>query len=782
MTADDRAALDRVLDEALSLPPEQWEPLVRMRFDERPDLVSEARSLLEHADAARARLPAADEFPRPERAGPYRLVRELGRGGMGVVFLGERDDGRFEQRVAVKLLPPVWGLASSARLFDAERRILARLEHPHICHILDAGQTPEGWPFLAMELVDGDTLDKWLANAQPSERQRLAVFLQICDAVRYAHSNLVIHCDLKPRNILISPSGGAKLLDFGVAKLLAEQGETQPAARMATPKYASPEQLRGEPATTASDVYTLGLVLRETAGPSPAPDLQAIADKAAAPDPAMRYGSAAQLSDDIERYIAKAPVLAQRQTFGYVTSRLLARYKLEAGLAAVAAALLVAGLAGVLWQARVAGRERVRAVRHFENIRRLAGSLVFDLHDRIEKVPGALDAREALLRRGIEYLDILAKDAGSDPGVLLEAAQAYRRVARLQYDSDKPNRADLEGAIATLEKADAAARAATRLAPGCRDCQLELLRAMVDRTSRLATRAFHRSLPDDRTGRELAEEALRLSRRLAGEVSGNVETAEALGSAQFSLGATYESFNAENAINAYRDSLASFRQVLVLTPADPERRRNVARTARALGTVLTTSRKWTEAKPYLEEALEIDESLMQQYPHDSMRALNVTFDLSCLFTAAGRAGDWTTALPLAARMARIREEIVQRDPSDRNAEVRLWFAYTNSVAEALVNLNRPIEALAALERARAIELHLPKDVLQPIHVARARYNEGLAKELSGNRSAACALLRESGQLLSSVPRTPGTNEVRLEIEKALDRCGKLSPGPPPATR
>ncbi len=767
MTPEDRAALEQLLDEALSLAPEQWEPLVKARFEDRPELIREARSLLEHAEAASARFPAPEEVPLPKRAGPYRLIQELGRGGMGVVFLGERDDGRFEQRVAVKLLPPLWGMAGSTRRFDAECRILARLEHPRICRILDSGRTAEGWPFLTMELVDGRTLDRWCANTHPSESQKLAVFLQICSAVQYAHSNLVIHRDLKPPNIIINAAGDAKLLDFGIAKLLsADTGEAQPTIPMLTPKYASPEQLEGEPATTASDVYSLGLILQELTGPQSVPDLQAIVAKAAAKEPAARYGSVAQLAEDIDRYLARAPVLARRQTFAYVASRLLRRYKRETGFAAVAALLLLAGISAVLWESRIAARERARALQHFDNIRKLAGALVFDLHDRIEEVPGALNAREALLARGTEYLDILAKDAGSDPGLLVEVAQAYRRLAGLQFETNKPTRLNLDGAIVSLEKAEVVARAAMSLAPASREPQLELLRVLVQRLSRTTLRSSWHGSSDEKIQRDLGEETLALARNLARKFPADIGE---LGAAQFTLASTYERLDSDRAIEAYRESLENMRLVLAGNPEDPARRRNVAITARALGVALLNAERLKEAKSQLEEALAVDEQL-EASQADDLSALNVTFDLSSLFTVAESAGDLNEALNLALRMTRMREQIVKHDPSDEGARLRLWYAYSNVSAEAFVVLKRPADAIDSIRQARVIESHLSKGKISEKWLARARYNEGRAREMSGNQTAACALFHESNALYGTGSQVFGVDKGLIDTQDALKRC------------
>src|SRR5688500_8639198 len=199
-----------------------------------------------------------------QRVGPFRIVREIGRGGMGTVFLAERDDGQFEQRVALKLVRPIGATDSLVERFLGERRILARLRHPHIASLIDGGVTDDGIPWFAMELVEGKRLDVWCDTARLPIASRLALLESVCQAVQYAHEQFVVHRDLKPSNILVSPTGELKLLDFGIAKLLGGADDATATQTMAmTPQYAAPEQVRGEPASAATDVYALGVLAYE---------------------------------------------------------------------------------------------------------------------------------------------------------------------------------------------------------------------------------------------------------------------------------------------------------------------------------------------------------------------------------------------------------------------------------------------------------------------------------------------------------------------------------------
>src|SRR5512138_1380782 len=268
-------------DRALDLAPEARSAFVERCAADDPSLGDELRAMLARAEESSplderaadfaapmlAALAPSLESPRPHaRFGPYRVLGELGRGGMGTVYLAERADAQYEKRVALKLLPS-WSAADARRVqrFVEERQILAALEHPDIARLVDGGVTAEGLPWFAMEYVDGAPIDRYCDERRLTVDDRLALFCRVCSAVQYAHRNLVVHRDLKPSNILVTADGQPKLLDFGIAKLLgddASPGElTVTGERVLTPLYASPEQIRGEPVSTATDVYALGVLL-----------------------------------------------------------------------------------------------------------------------------------------------------------------------------------------------------------------------------------------------------------------------------------------------------------------------------------------------------------------------------------------------------------------------------------------------------------------------------------------------------------------------------------------
>jgi Protein kinase domain len=378
--------------------------------------------------------------PEPSYCGQYRLIRLLGSGGMGTVYLAERMDGEIQQRVAIKLLHagdhrPAW-----RDRFLMERQLLATLNHPSIVHVIDVGHTEDGRPYLVMEYVQGTPIDA--ACAQVELRDRLAVFLRVCEGVSHAHGRLIIHRDLKPSNILVDITGQPKVLDFGIAKLLDNAGDaTRTGERLLTPNYASPEQLRGEPQTTASDVYSLGAVLwklvtgqspRESqANPALNPpnvpaDLGFILRKALRAEAEERYTSVEALANDIRAFLDSRPVEARSGSTWYRTRKFVRRYRVPV----VAALLVIASLAAGLYATT---RQRAIAERRFALARRLANSLVFDADDKGSHSSGGIELREQISSTAVEYLDALSKEAGKNYALRRELAAGYLRLAAAQY-------------------------------------------------------------------------------------------------------------------------------------------------------------------------------------------------------------------------------------------------------------------------------------------------------------------------------------------------------------
>lgn len=419
--AIDRRQVDTLVTTLRTLPDGARDAALRSACGDDPGLAEAVRAGLAEAGGATlltdgglpAAIPLAPDRWLGRRLGAWRIEGLLGRGGMGMVYLAARDDGAYQQRAALKLMQAGGDEAHLRARFHAERQILARLEHPHIARLLDGGvEADSGVPWLVLEYVEGVDLMAWCQSHRLGVDERLQLFLDVCAAVEHAHRQLVVHRDLKPSNILVDATGQVKLLDFGIAKLLADEGAVQTQMRMFTPAYAAPEQLRGEPATTGVDVYALGLLLYELltgrqpyAGPDTTPheqqrailerdptrpsravlaagstcdytathgsdaralarrlggDLDAIVARAMRKDPVQRYASVAELADDVRRHLAREPVRAHRGGLRYRLGRFLERHALASAFAGLALLGLLAGLGLALWQA---GEARAAAAR-----------------------------------------------------------------------------------------------------------------------------------------------------------------------------------------------------------------------------------------------------------------------------------------------------------------------------------------------------------------------------------------------------------------------------------
>ncbi len=410
-------------ERARAASPEERQALLAALRADAPDLAGELEAMLEATPTAAAlelesRF-SSDETPASlapgDRVGPWRIERFLARGGMGEVYLAARADGVVEQRAAVKLLRP--GIASADLLerFRLERSLLARLEHPAIAPLLDAGTAADGRPYLALRYVEGRAITNYCAESRSSPERRAALFLELCRAVQFAHTNLVVHRDLKPSNVLVSDDGRVHLLDFGIAKLLGPRDDfnaaTEPTRSLElapmTPQRAAPEQRRGEPVTTATDVWALGILLYELFTgrlPPLAPDghagevsartagldrdRAAILARALAREPGRRYPSAGELAADVERWLAGEPVKARPDSLAYRATRFLARHRLAVSGAAAAVLALGALTAFSIARSREAVREREAASRAAMRAEAVV-DLVVELFGGLDPIAGA---------------------------------------------------------------------------------------------------------------------------------------------------------------------------------------------------------------------------------------------------------------------------------------------------------------------------------------------------------------------------------------------------------
>ncbi|HUJ03417.1 MAG TPA: serine/threonine-protein kinase, partial [Rhizomicrobium sp.] len=489
------ARLAQLFQEALDLPADRRSAYLERECGTDAELRREVSALLAADDSAASndawqhnalenekRIAAATpDAALGETIGSYRIVGVIGSGGMGKVYRAVRADAQFEKSVAIKRIRRDLDADQIMARFRGERQILAGLDHPNIARLLDGGADDDGLPYIVMEYIEGAPPPAYLRQNALTLPQCLTLFRKVCAAVHYAHQRMVIHRDLKPGNILVTAEGEPKLLDFGLARLIAAESDfalprTESGLHAMTVRYASPEQVRGQTVTTASDIYSLGVILYEMlTGHSPyrnperssldlmravseedpvrpsewrrelRGDLDNILGKALAKDPAMRYSSADQFSEDIARFLDGRPVAARRAAFSYVAAKFVRRNKIVVAAAAIVVLTLVSALV-------VVARARARAERRFNEVRRLAHSVVFDYHDAIENLPGATPVRERLVADALIYLNSLADEA-DDPGLQREIVDAYVRIGNVQGNSYYANLGNVKGAMDSSRKA-----------------------------------------------------------------------------------------------------------------------------------------------------------------------------------------------------------------------------------------------------------------------------------------------------------------------------------------
>jgi tetratricopeptide (TPR) repeat protein len=522
LPATDWARARALYELAIDLPADQREAFVRAAGD--TDAVcAEVLALLLHSTDAGARPDGFLDTPvgaplRPpardgQRLGPWQLDSPLGSGGMGEVYRAHRADGAYVGGAAVKILKRGMDSVGVLQRFAQEQQALATLNHPHIARLFDAGLTPDGLPYFVMELVEGRAIDEACAGLPLP--QQLQVFLQLADAVAYAHRMLLVHRDLKPGNVLVTADGQVKLLDFGIAKALdANDGAsvdiTAGTQRPFTPSHASPEQVRGERVGTATDIYSLGVLLYQLlTGQRPygrsatnaAEAARAVLEEAptrpsslSPPDEAdstwiahrdtlkgdldnillkalekpldRRYISVDALAADVRAYLTGYPVSAREPMRRYLMAKFVARNRVAVGSAAAAVVALAVGLGATLWQAHEAGIARDEAQRRLADIRTITRDLVFRFGDAVTYLPGGMKVKEDMLQNVLLSLDRLATSADRDPALLADVATTYARLAELQGNDQSMSLGKPEAARINADKAIALA---TELLPQRRD-------------------------------------------------------------------------------------------------------------------------------------------------------------------------------------------------------------------------------------------------------------------------------------------------------------------------
>ena len=726
-------------------------------------LLEEAGSLLRAADEeelftasfASAEPPEIREPHIGRRIGPFELERLLGRGGMGAVYLARRVDGQFDQQVAVKLigLPMVGDLFRER--FRQERQILARLSHPYIARMLDGGVSDDGELYLAMEYANGLPIHQYCAQHSLTTRERIGIFKSVCTAVRFAHQNLVVHRDLKPDNILVLEDGTPKLLDFGTAKLLSPVDETaegeftRQGFSSFTPEYASPEQILGQPVSTASDVYSLGVllfllvtgelpyelkaftteemvrVICEQQPPKPSEkaargaldsDIDAIVLKALRKEPEARYASVDQLIGDLEAYLGGRAVAARQGSFRYHAGKFARRNKLALAVSALLAATMLAGVGGVIWQARIANAQRRiadtqrrKAEARAEDLRKLSNSLLSEIDDAIQKIPGSTAAQRLLVSVVLEHLDRAAKDASGDPQLELDLADAYIRLGNLQGNRGYQNTGDAQGALTSLDRAVSIATAVVRRQPANAAAAHALGLAQTSRAVVLL------GIGRTREAVETARLAAVTFDELASRPGAKADALVDAGGAYERLGDELEDGDPAAVQAAYHKALDIRERVLRLDPGNPRALPGVAIMHAKIGGSLADTDP-SAAFPEYRKAIDI----MNALSPEAKRTLPNRRLMAIILKRNGLAlkviGEYQEALSYLAQAKAIERPIFDADPDDARAgddlEVTLAAeaeCYEDRAAYAGKPANRTADAanaLKSLSDARAVAEHL----------------------------------------------------------------------------
>jgi tetratricopeptide (TPR) repeat protein/tRNA A-37 threonylcarbamoyl transferase component Bud32 len=703
----------------------------------------------------------------PSRVGPYRLIRELGRGGMGTVFLAERDDDEYHARVAVKLVRPGMDTEFILARFRRERQTLARLQHPNISRLLDGGTTETGLPYIVMEYIDGPWLTAFADQRRLGIDERLRLFLDVCSAVDYAHRHFIVHRDLKPGNILVGPDGAPKLLDFGICKLLqAEPSGTDTVAAPMTPNYASPEQVRGDPATLLSDIYSLGAVLYELltgSGPrqfdkltpraiedvlsrTPIARPSAIVrDKAAArqlsgdldnvvmraleTEPERRYESAAQFADDLKRFLDNEPVRARPQTLTYRLRKFVRRNRLAVAATAAVFVALSAGLLVSMYEARIAASR-------LQQVRTLASKVVFDVHDAVRDLPGSTKARRMIVQTGLDYLDSLVNSVAGDSRAETELAKAYRRLGDVQGNAEEANLGDVPNALADYRKAMALVDAAIKRSPQDFDAQAERV-VLYERMGALETHAG--KLPE--AIRNYAE-GIRTGSALAR--SGNVDLLSALGNAY--LGSNNAKRNAgdfRGALDDANESLRVYRDAAARQPNDRALGHSVSNAYASLGMAESMVGQLQDGLAHFRLSVAEMEKLAAAEPQNVAWQRDLMLAYGHVADVLGNPdlqnlGDRDGAVQAYRQAAEIGKKLYEADPADQRAMTD--YGIVLSRVETMMDNRDPAarlavqtESMRVLNEAARLS---PTNVQLKLYVGTVQQHMGDTHTAAGNLEAA----------------------------------------------
>lgn len=718
----------QALDEALDMTPAEREPYLAKLQETDPEVHSEVLELL------RAHLESTDFLERPaiplnltdlplqfdpgQTLGAYRILRKIGEGGMGTVYEALREEDGVQLHVAIKLVRTIAYQELTDR-FRAERQILARLAHPNIARLVDWGLASDGRPYFVMEHIQGECIDEFIRDRKFNVRQILELFLQVLEAVDYAHQRMIVHGDLKPSNILVTPSGTVKLLDFGIARLLDPHIEAKPGQSHAglTPAYASPEQLRGDPLASVSDVFSLGVLLcelltghrpynlqaatpaqmsQQLAGQEPRkpsklaqnPDIRSELDcivlRAIEQDPFSRYLSVSRLADDIRAFLQQRPVSAYSRSPWYVFRKGLVRHRVPVVVGTLGVVALSTALIAALLQTQRAETQRALAERRFEHLRNLTEFTMFELDDQIARLPGSTGVRASMVQRSTAYLDEILSDAGDNAKLRVNIAAQYIKLADIL---GRPGTANIGNTAAATDGYRKAISILEPLAKATeREAQAQLASAYLRYSTVLKVRGdFNTALTYDR-------KALEAARQLSGMFPNDIGYRRLVAQNYTNMGATLvHHAQWDEAERMRRKALESFEELRALNPNDESTQRGLALANQRLALSLERKKVWSEIFRYQQKAIDLTSNLMSRHPNDTsikQEYAGARYNYGRLLARAER---YPEAVPHLEASTAIRRQIAQVDPKDMR-NLSLLGSDLRRMAEVQVKLGNLVAA------------------------------------------------------------------------------------------
>ncbi len=771
-------------EDALDLEPEARTAFLKDEFGDDQAAIDQVMALIKADSIAPSamptELPGADGntiLVAPERIGPYKLEAVLGAGGMGEVWLGQRDDGLFEQQVAIKLMRPSRFAAESLSFFDTERRALARLNHRHIARLFDGGVTEEGLPWFVMELIDGLPLNIYAARGLTREASiRLAA--AIAEAAQYAHSQLVVHADLKPSNILIKHTGEPVLVDFGIASMAAAAAEqVQKTAFPSTPAYASPERLQGAQPTVADDVFGLGLLLHGLlTGKWPEKPVtlplattgdarcDAIIARACATEAANRYATAQGLADDLHALLEDRPTSLEQGEWRTESRLFVKRHPrgVAAAATALAGVILALGVIATLYVR--AEHERSLAQARFNDVREMANYMLGDFHEDLIKLPGSTGLRERNATVGWQYLTRLSKDPKASDDITRDIAVGYSRLGNAQATTSSNGSGKVNQGDWALQKSETLLRGLIAKHPDRDDYKRELARTLSWRSGVLL--GAHN---DPKAARAALDESFRLFDEVLQRNPKDLDAAYGRWNAALGLGDLYFGADDMPALKTLMEqTLARFRD----TPATSKNRSLHALLEAGTENNLGDSSYYVVSPAAGIAHYRRAEALMAQARAEGvtdmrlpLRQAYYNYQLSSSFADQNQP---QLALQWADKGLAIINELAEFD--DSAATLHTLDILTTQRALALSQLGRAGEAVAAargsIARRRLQLTHQPDDMDNRVNLAAGLHNLAKLYVASGDRRQACAAAWESLAIFDYINGHGGIPERNKKLNVA----------------